>query len=119
MSIHEIRPQFTQDGIPSPKLKVDAGILRKGIQLLLNDILVGRNIAVDVSVRDTLSPRNEWRICIPPKEQDIYRAISNILAVKDAVYSAHIRRGTMQPREFQVNIWCRGKNEPAIVGSTD
>lgn len=119
MSIHEIRPQFTRDGGPSPKLKVDARILRKGIQLLLNDIVRGRNIAVDVTVHDTLCDQNEWRICIPPHERDIYRAISNILTVKDSVYSAHIQRGTMQPREFIVNVWCRTSGENTIVGSFD
>lgn len=119
MSIHEIRPQFTQDGGPSPKLKVDPRILRKGIQLLLNDIVLGRSIIVDVVVRETLSDRNEWRVCIPPRERDLYRAISNILKYKDAVYSAHVKRGTMQPREFVVNVWCRADDDNDIIGSFD
>jgi len=116
MSIHEITPQF---GVPSPKLKINPRILRRGIQLLLNDIVLDRNITVDIVVRDTLSAENEWRVCIPPHEPDIYRAVSSILNYKNAVYSAHVRRGTMQPREFVVNVWCRANDEDAIRGSFD
>lgn len=119
MSIHEIRPQFTNEGGPSPKLKVDPEILEWGLWLLMNEILVGRNIHVDVTARETLSSENEWRIVIPPREYDVYRTVSSILKYKEAVYSAHVRRGTMQPREFVVNVWCRPNGENAIVGSFD
>lgn len=116
MSIHEIQPQF---GTSSPKFKVDPTILERGLFLLLNDIVLGRNIAVDVIVQDTLSDQNEWRICIPPNERDLYRVISNILTFKDAVYSAHVQKGTMKPREFIVNVWCRSHKDNAIIGSGD
>jgi len=116
MSIHEITPQF---GTPSPKLAIDPTILEAGLKYLLNEILVGRNIVVDVNVRDTASFQNEWRICIPPHEREVYRAISNILRYKDAVYSAHVKRGNMRPREYVVNVWCRSNDENGIVGSFD
>lgn len=116
MSIHEIRPHF---GGPSPKLKVDPEILEWGLRLLINEILVGRNIQVDVASYDTLSSENEWRIIIPPREYDVYRAVSSILKYKETVYSAHVKRGTMKPRQFTVNVWCRSNEEDRIIGSFD
>lgn len=117
--VSEIRPQFSSADVPSPKLNINPDLLGARIGKALRDVIAGRNIVVDVSVRNACSAMHEWRINIPPRELEIYAALGRILAGTNALYSMHLAAGDLDPHEFTVKVWCKSKRQPSIVGSFD
>ena len=117
--VFEIQPQFSNERVPRPKLNVDTDLLGSRIRRAVESVIQGRNIVVDVTSRNVGSPVHEWRVNIPPREPEIYVAVSRILSHIQAMYSAHLRCGDLSPQEFTIHVWCRPRRHAPIIGSID
>lgn len=116
--MHEKRPTPSDELEP---VSVDTGRLSREMKASLATMLRGElhGLVVDVHSRPTIGPSPEWRLNVPPKMPKLYSAISELASQANAFYEAFIMLGTMEPREFTVNVWCLNNNEAPVKGSFD